>query len=196
MSTPDPRQILDFWFGSPDDPQYGQPRKAWFEKSDAFDQSLADRFGDQVQAALDGQLNHWAQAGSAAETALALVLLLDQFTRNIYRGTSRMYAGDTLALLTAQRMVASGQDMQLIPVQRQFCYLPFEHAEDMAMQRESLRLFKLLEPYQETAGLSEWAIKHAVIVEQFGRFPHRNEILGRPSTPEEVEFLKQPGSGF
>ncbi len=196
MSAHDPQEILDFWFGAPDDPQFGQSRKAWFEKSDEFDRLLADRFGDQVQAALDGRLNCWAQAGGSATSALALVLLLDQLPRNIFRGTARMYAGDKLALLTAQRMVAAGQDLQLIPVQRQFCYLPFEHAEDSAMQAESLRLFKLLEPYEVTAGLSEWAIKHAVIVEQFGRFPHRNEILGRPSTPGEIEFLKQPGSGF
>ena len=196
MAEYDPQEILDFWFGPPDDPEYGQSRKLWFEKSDDYDRLLAERFGDQVEAALAGRLNHWAQAGATADSALALVLLLDQLTRNIFRGTAKMYAGDQVALLTAKRMVDTGQDLQLIPVQRQFCYLPFEHAEDNAMQAESLRLFKLLEPFEATSGLLEWALKHAVIVERFGRFPHRNQILGRASTPEETEFLKQPGSGF
>ncbi len=196
MSQANPDDILNFWFGSPDDSQFGQSRPEWFKKSDKFDRLLESRFGSLVAQAIDGQLNHWAQPPASAESALGLVLLLDQLPRNIYRGTARMYAGDTLALLTAKRMIANGQDLQLNPVQRQFCYLPFEHAEDRALQNESLRLFKLLEPFEQTAELSQWAYKHAVIVEQFGRFPHRNQILGRVSTAEELEFLKQPGSGF
>lgn len=196
MSDLKPGDIHDFWFGRSNESDFGQSRKLWFEKSDQFDKLCGEQFGELVAQAIEGQLNHWAQPPAPPESALALILLLDQLPRNIYRGTARMYAGDTLALLTAKRLIATGQDLQLNPVQRQFCYLPFEHAEDRAMQTESLRLFKLLETFEPTAGLHHWATKHAVIVEQFGRFPHRNQILGRISTPAETEFLKLPGSGF
>ena len=120
------------------------------------------------------------------------MLLLDQFTRNIHRGTPRAFAGDALALATARAMVARGEDVELSTLQRVFVYLPFEHAEDLAMQHESLRLFEQL----GDAGFLDYARRHAVVVERFGRFPHRNAILGRASTPEEIEYLKQPGSGF
>jgi uncharacterized protein (DUF924 family) len=108
-----------------------------------------------------------------------------------------MFAGDAMALALARRMIASGQDRSMQGVQRQFVYLPFEHSERLDDQRESLRLFKQLgQDHPELAGLLEWAVKHQVIVERFGRFPHRNTALGRASTTEELEFLKQPGSGF
>ena len=176
--------ILDFWFGDAD-----AERAEWFRKDDAFDAQIGQRFGAQVQTALAGGLREWM---AGRESALARVLLLDQFTRNIYRGTPRAFAGDALALQAARAMVASGLDMQLPPLRRVFVYLPFEHSEDMAMQHESLRLFGSL----GRQGFLDYARRHAVIVERFGRFPHRNAILGRTSTPEEIEFLKQPGSGF
>ena len=123
--------------------------------------------------------------------------VLDQFTRNTRRGTAGMFAGDAQALATARALVAAGDDLRLAGVQRQFVYLPFEHSETLADQTECLRLFEQLgrdEP--ALAGLLEWAQKHYDIVARFGRFPHRNAALGRNSTAEEIEFLKQPGSGF
>mgnify|MGYP003643997147 FL=1 len=190
------REVLDFWFGTPNSPDYGQSRPMWFRKSDAFDAELTEKFGPLVAQALDGQLDHWSQDRADAEPPLAFILLLDQMTRNIHRGTPRMFAGDGQALLTARAMVAAGQDQGLLPVQRQFCYLPFEHAEDRAAQAESLRLFEALKAFPATADVHQWAVSHAVIIERFGRYPHRNEVLGRPSTPDELEFLKQPGSSF
>ena len=191
---PHAQAVLDFWFGRPGDAYYLQPRDEWFRKDEAFDAAIGARFGTLIGEALRGGLAHWAAQPLGA---LATIIVLDQFTRNSARGTAGMFAGDARALAAAQALVASGADRALAGVQRQFVYLPFEHAEDLAMQRESMRLFAQLgrdEP--ALAGLLEWAHKHAVIIERFGRFPHRNEALGRASTPEEVEFLKQPGSGF
>ena len=123
--------------------------------------------------------------------------MLDQFTRNTRRGTAAMFAGDAQALATARALVASGDDLCLAGVQRQFVYLPFEHSEALADQLECLRLFAQLERDEPAlAGLLEWAQKHHDIVARFGHFPHRNAALGRESTAEEIDFLKQPGSGF
>ena len=125
------------------------------------------------------------------------MIVLDQFTRNAFRGTARAFAGDAMALQGARGLVASGRDRELIGVQRQFVYLPFEHAEDSAHQRTCVQLFEQLgrdEPAM--TGLLEWAQRHHDIVARFGRFPHRNAALGRTSSAEEIEFLKQPGSGF
>jgi uncharacterized protein (DUF924 family) len=147
-----------------------------------------------IDSALRGELSNWA---TRAPSALALVIVLDQFTRNARRDTAGMFAGDALARATARAMCAAGHDLQLAGVQRQFAYLPFEHSEDLGDQLESLRLFAQLgrdEP--ALAGLMEWAQRHHDIVARFGRFPHRNAALGRASTPEEAAFLKQPGSGF
>lgn len=196
MSAFNPADILDFWFLPKDDPGHGQTRVEWYKKSDEFDDLCRERFEPSVQAALNGHLNHWAQDETSAEPALALIVLLDQITRNIYRNDPRMVAGDTIALLTARKLVSDGRDQSFLPVQRQFCYMPFEHAEDLEMQHESLRLFKSLQVFPGTGDLLVYAERHAVIIERFGRFPHRNELLGRVSTPEEIEFLKQPGSGF
>lgn len=193
---PEAREVLEFWFGASESADFGKPRSRWFRKSDAFDRLIAQRYGDLVQSAIEGRCNHWAHQQDCPDAPLALILLIDQFPRNIYRGTSRMFAGDTLALLTAQKMVAAGHDQKLLPVQRQFCYLPFTHAENPAVQLESLRLFQSLRAYEETADVYVWAQKHALIIEQFGRYPHRNKALGRLSTTQELEFLKQAGSSF
>jgi uncharacterized protein (DUF924 family) len=188
-----PGQVLDFWFGAPGSAQFGRPREFWFTKSAATDALIRDRFGPLVEAALRGQLRHWADG--EARTALALVLLLDQFTRNIHRDSARAFAGDDAALAVAKRLVADGRDGQLAPVERWFAYLPFEHSERIEEQHESLRLFGEL----AQQGLPEplvWARKHHDVVARFGRYPHRNEALGRQSTAEEIEFLRQPGSRF
>jgi uncharacterized protein (DUF924 family) len=178
------REVLTFWFGTTD-----ERRPEWFRKDDAFDALVRERFGVLVERALAGELRDWS---AEADLALARVLLLDQFTRNMFRGTPRAFTGDALALDAAREMVAGGQDRQLRPMCRVFVYLPFEHAEDRRSQQESLRLFEAL----GDPDFLDYARRHAAIVERFGRFPHRNAILGRASTPEEIEFLKQPGSGF
>jgi uncharacterized protein (DUF924 family) len=192
----DPRaaEVLDFWFGRAGDAHHLQPRPQWFRKDPAFDAAIRERFGALIDAALRGELQGWAGQPLAA---LARVIVLDQFTRNAFRDTASMFAGDARALAAAREMVAAGTDRGLAGVQRQFVYLPFEHAEDLEAQRESMRLFAQLEADEPAlAGLAEWARKHQEIVERFGRFPHRNAALGRLSTAEELEFLKQPGSGF
>lgn len=192
----DPRaaEVLDFWFGAPDSSGRLATREAWFKKDPAFDAQIRERFGSLIDAALRGELAAWEQQPLSA---LALVIVLDQFTRNTARDTAGMFAGDAQALALARRMVASGQERALQGVQRQFLYLPFEHSEEIADQHESMRLFEQLgQDHPDLAGLLEWAAKHQDIVTRFGRFPHRNAALGRVSTAEEVEFLKQPGSGF
>ena len=197
MPTPAADEVLAFWFGPPDDPGHAQSRPQWFAKDAAFDALVAQRFGALIEQALVGAIDDWAAAPLAPLPALARVLVLDQFTRNAFRGSARAFAGDAAALQTARALVASGLDRQLSGVQRQFAYLPFEHAEDLAHQRTALQLFEQLgrdEP--ALAGLAEWARRHHDIVARFGRFPHRNAALGRASSAEEAEFLKQPGSAF
>ena len=198
MSGPtiDPRaaEVLDFWFGRPGEAHHLKARELWFRKDQDFDALCAQRFGALIDAALRGELRGWAQQPLSA---LAEVIVLDQFTRNTRRGTAGMFAGDTRALAAARAMVDAGTDRNLPGVMRQFIYLPFEHAESLAEQQQSMRLFRQLEADEPAlGGLVEWARKHQEIVARFGRFPHRNAALGRASTVEEIEFLKQPGSGF
>lgn len=196
MSTPaaEPAQVLEFWFGPPECADLEAVRRRWFRKDPGFDREIAETFGALIERALAGELRDWAwQPGHA----LARILLLDQFTRNAFRDTPRAFAGDALALAAAREMVLRGQDQQLDPQQRSFVYLPFEHAEDRQAQQEALQLFgALAEAAPGLADLLEWARKHHAIIERFGRFPHRNAVLGRASTADEIEFLKQPGSRF
>jgi uncharacterized protein (DUF924 family) len=191
------RDVLDFWFGPADDPGHLQMRAQWFRKDEAFDASILERFGTLIDKALIGEIDTWVAPPLTALPALAQVVVLDQFTRNAFRNSARMYAGDAMALQSARTLVASGLDRQLSGVQRLFVYLPFEHAEDLAHQRTSVQLFEQLgrdEP--ALAGLLDWAQRHHDVVERFGRFPHRNALLGRRSSVEELEFLRQPGSSF
>lgn len=196
-ATPlDPRaiEVLDFWFGAPAANGKLPTREAWFRKDPAFDARIRQRFGALIDVALHGELAGWA---TRPLPALAQIVVLDQFTRNARRDSAGMYAGDALALAAARALCRDGADRGLQGVQRQFVYLPFEHSEDLEDQRECLRLFAQLG--RDEPGLADllvWARKHHDIVARFGRFPHRNALLGRPSTAEEAEFLKQPGSGF
>jgi uncharacterized protein (DUF924 family) len=188
--------VLDFWFGAPGTPEHGQPRAAWFKKSEAFDAEIRARFLPLYEAALRGARADWARD---PRSTLALIVVLDQFPRNLFREgpeAARAYAADPQALALARRLVTSGGDRPLSPVERWFAYLPFEHAEDLAAQGEALRLFTQL---KDETGLAEplpWAQKHYDVIARFGRFPHRNGVLGRASTDAEAEFLKQPGSRF
>jgi uncharacterized protein (DUF924 family) len=186
--------VLDFWFGPDTDPGHAQPREQWFRKDAAFDATIAERFGALIEQALGGGLEAWAEQPASA---LARVIVLDQFTRNAFRDTARAFAGDTRALAAARRMVHDGTDRRLLPVQRIFVYLPFEHAEDLALQQEALRLFgQLAAEDPARADLLMWARKHHDVIARFGRFPHRNAALGRTSTDEESRFLAEPGSRF
>jgi uncharacterized protein (DUF924 family) len=197
MSAPlpeDAQAVLDFWFGAPTSAEFGRARKAWFAKDDAFDQAIRDRFGALIEQTLRGEHEDWADD---PRSALAQIVVLDQFTRNAYRGTARAFAGDARALAAASRMVGARQDEALAPFMRSFAYLPFEHAEGLAMQDESVRLFRRLAAGGDDPGKQvDYALRHRAMIERFGRFPHRNEILGRQSTAEEIAYLKQPGSRF
>ncbi len=185
----DAHAVIDVWFG---DGENANPE--WFRKDPAFDVSIRTRFGAVIRAALAGELADWERT---APGALARIVVLDQFTRHAYRGTPRAFAGDALALAAAKALVASGRDRTLKALQRCFVYLPFEHSENLQDQAESLRLFgALAAEHPARAAELEWARKHEVVIARFGRFPHRNAILGRDSTAEELAFLEQPGSRF
>lgn len=187
------RVVLRFWFDGPDGSDAGKVRRQWFAKSDVFDADIGRRFGALVDEAIDGGCDAW---GHDPETAPALIVVLDQFTRNIHRDTPRMFAGDARALEVARRIVANRWDERYDALLRWFCYMPFEHSESIDDQNESLRLFGALRDDPLAGGAWPWAVSHHEVIERFGRFPHRNRILGRTSTPEELEFLKQPGSSF
>jgi uncharacterized protein (DUF924 family) len=189
MSTVAAHDVLDFWFGAPGSVVHGKSRAEWFKKSDDFDALIRSRFLRVYEQAAAGQLAHWRDSPLSL---LALIIVLDQFPRNLFRDTPRAFATDALALDAAKHMRAQGWDQRLNTVQRQFCYLPFEHAEDIAAQRTCLQLFGEL----GNTDLLLWAQKHHDIVARFRRFPHRNAVLGRVSSPEEIKFLKRPGSRF
>ena len=185
--------VLEFWFGAPGSPELGRNRRQWFEKSDAFDGLIRERFLATHGAAAAGRLDGWADRPLSA---LALVVTLDQFPRNMFRGTPPAFATDARALAVARGIVSRGFDRTYVPVQRWFAYLPFEHAEDLAAQAESLALFERLRDDPSSAGTLGYAMRHYAVIERFGRFPHRNAVLGRVSTPEELAFLATPGSSF
>ncbi len=188
------RQVLDFWFGSADAPDHGRARAAWFRKDAQFDRRIVEQFGSLIETALAGGLEHWQREPGSA---LAQILVLDQFTRNAFRDQPRAFAGDAAALAAARAMLAAGQDGDLLPVQRAFVYLPFEHAEDIAAQAQSVRLFTdLAAAAPELADMLDYAQRHHAVIARFGRFPHRNALLGRDSSAEELAFLQQPGSRF
>jgi uncharacterized protein (DUF924 family) len=183
-----PRDVLDFWFGAA---PYA-PRKVWFERDHAFDRACTGFAEEQVRAAA-GAYDDWA---ASPEGALAVVLLLDQFPRNLFRGSAQAYASDEKARRTVTRAIAAGQDALLPPVQRLFLYLPLEHSEALADQEECCRLMTALTEHPQYAELVRYAERHREIIARFGRFPHRNAVLGRETTPEEAAFLEEPNSSF
>jgi len=188
------RAILDFWFLPPGHAGHGRYRPEWFRKDPAFDDSIRERFGASVEAALAG-----TPVGAGDDDVMAQILLLDQFTRNIFRNTARAFAGDALALALATELVAAGRDKNLTPWQRCFAYLPFEHSESLLEQERSVALFAGLRREMQDPAFDntyDYALRHREVIARFGRFPHRNAILGRESTKDEVDFLRQPGSAF
>jgi len=173
-------EVLRFWFD--------EHAKDWFAKNPAFDAEIRTRFLALHEEAAAGRLAHWADA---SRSCLALVIALDQFPRNLFRGEARAFTTDALARAAARVILARGWDKSMTQSEQLFAYLPFEHSESLEDQVLSCELMKGFD-----AELYRYALRHREIIERFGRFPHRNDSLGRQSTPAEVEFLKQPGSGF
>jgi uncharacterized protein (DUF924 family) len=185
------QELLDFWFGPPG--AAAEARRVWFDPDPAFDETLRQRFGALAASAAKGELDPWAED---ARGALALVLLLDQLPRNLNRGSAAAFACDARARAVAREAIARGFDQAVPPLQRQFLYLPFEHSERVADQDESMRLFTALPEGSFRDNCVDFARRHHVIIARFGRFPHRNAALARPSSAAEEEFLKEPGSAF
>ncbi len=176
------KQVIDFWF-------HELEPKQWWQKDIAFDELIESRFAELHNRASIGELSAWRET---ALGSLAEVIVLDQFSRNIYRDKPESFASDSLALDLAQLAISKGQDKDLNQQQRSFLYMPYMHSESPKIHEKTLQLF-------EDLGMSntlEFEHKHKAIIDRFGRYPHRNLILGRSSTAEELEFLRQPGSGF
>lgn len=183
------QEILDFWFLPENDENYGKQREVWFKKNPDFDAEISGKFLGDFEKAEAGELLHWTES---ARGSLALILLFDQFTRNMFRDSPRAFAADGKAREIARHMLSRGFYDELNAVQKQFAALPFEHSEDMDDQKLSVKLFAELGSDEAL----DYAQRHLEIIEKFGRFPHRNEQLGRESTKEEEAFLKTPNSSF
>ena len=177
-------EVLGFWFG--DEP--GVRREVWFEKNPDFDAEIRERFGAVLERAAAGGLDGLAES---PQGCLALVIVLDQFPRNIFRDDGRAFATDGQALALVKSVIGTGLDIQLTSLEREFLYLPFEHSEDLDDQRRSVELFGTL-----GADALDWAERHLAVIERFSRFPHRNAVLGREATAEESAFLEEKPGGF
>lgn len=191
-APPEALSVLAFWF----DPAH---TAKWFKSDPAFDAQIREQFGDHVDAAAAGRLNHWLTTPSGW---LALLIVLDQFPRNIYRNDPRAWRQDLLAQQLVVSGLEEGFDRQLPPIQRVFAYMPLQHAEDIGLQHRCVQLFEDLcdsAPVNERDRYTDflgYARRHESVIARFGRFPHRNADLGRTTTPEEKAYLAEPGSGF
>ena len=187
-------EILDFWIGpAAGDPAAAKDRsKLWYQSTPSSDEDLRHRFGDDLVLAERGELDDWQDT---ARGALALVILLDQFSRNLYRGTAGAFANDSKALSVAEAAIDAGRDLEMPWIGRAFLYHPFEHSERLDRQERSVELFQALmdeappEWKEELKGFLEYAIEHCGVVRRFGRFPHRNKVMGRESTTDEEAYL-------
>jgi len=195
-------RIFGFWFGvcGPDGAIDSSRRKMWFKRGAKYDVDIVERFGALHERASRSELcPGW---GTTVRGRLALILLLDQFSRHIHRGTAQAFAQDPAAQQLALAGIDDATDLQLAPVQRAFFYLPLEHAEDRALQARSVKCYEQLAKdvaenwRKDYESFLDYARRHRAVIERFGRFPHRNAVLGRSSTPDEVAFLAQPGSSF
>jgi uncharacterized protein (DUF924 family) len=175
-------EVLDFWFVE------SEP-KAWWTVDPAFDERIRGRFAALHERAASGELRAWR---AAPQGRLAEIIVLDQFSRNLFRGSARAFAQDLAALVLAQEAVAAGAHRELEPVQRTFLLLPYMHSESPEVHVVAEQLFREFTPAEN----HDFELRHKAIVDRFGRYPHRNAALGRTSTPEEIEFLKRPGSAF
>jgi uncharacterized protein (DUF924 family) len=196
-----PATIIEFWFGLDADDKLTADRQAklWWSKDEALDADMRERFGPWLDQAAAHRLDGWAETAAGR---LALILLTDQFPRNIHRGTPQSFAYDALARTWCKEGLREGVQAKLRPIERVFFYLPLEHSESLADQEQAVALFaELLEGVPEAQretfrGYYDFAVRHREVISRFGRFPHRNQILGRESTPEELVFLQQKGSSF
>jgi uncharacterized protein (DUF924 family) len=192
-NDPHAEDVLEYWFGPRGSDEWGTLRKLWFTGGKQADEEIRSRFAELHARALRGELDDWQQS---AEGCLALVIVLDQFSRNLHRGTADAFAADAKALALAKRAIDQGFDQAVLPVQRWFFYLPFEHAEDLDDQQRAVELFSALPEHEGRAIGVDYARQHLEIIERFGRFPHRNEMLGRESTAEEAQWLAAGGTRF
>ena len=183
------RALLDFWFGPPGDPDREKHREIWFKSTTEFDDALRQKFLADYEAAAAGELESWE---TTPEGTLALLLLLDQVPRNIFRGMPCTYATDVAARAVADRALARGFDQMIVPAWRLFFYMPFHHSEDLSDQRRAVALSATLQRNRDRGGsLRRYGRSYVEVIERFGRFPHRNAILGRQSTPEEIAFMAE-----
>lgn len=197
-----PQDVLAYWIGNAaEDPKAaGEMQKLWFGKSDTVDAEIAERFLPTLGAMTAGLAEDWAERGPRQR--LAAIIVLDQFARNLFRGQAEAFEHDRLALGLAKDGILRGEDKTLSEVERVFFYLPLEHSERQADQVLSVELMTRVRDEARPGfegfaqGTLDYAHAHKDIIDRFGRYPHRNAALGRESTPEEAEFLKQPGSGF
>jgi uncharacterized protein (DUF924 family) len=183
--------VLDFWYGPSS--SRGTQRPEWFRKDEKFDALIRERFGELLERAARHEMEDWR---AEPQSMNALILVLDQFSRNLFRDSARAFAQDAHARECVREAIARGDEAKLLPVQRVFLYMPLEHSESVADQETCLERMRALEAFPETRGFTQWAEKHKAVIDRFGRFPHRNAILGRTSTVEETVFLAQPGSRF
>ena len=198
----EPKEILDYWFADaataePDDLKAHFQR--WFEGGKEVDEEIKSRFGKQVELVASGKLGAWE---NTTEGALALIILLDQFTRNVYRGTGEAFAHDDKALKLTQKLIESGVDKNLPWPHRGFLYMPMQHSEDKDVQAKGVKTYQsLMEDVPEVLkkvvkGFADSAREHKAIIDKFGRFPHRNKVLGRESTEEELSYLATGAKRF
>jgi uncharacterized protein (DUF924 family) len=196
----DYRAVLAFWFGPMDADVWPVAQGGlWFGRSDATDERIRQQFLPMWNGLMNGTPD---ASALRVQERLAAIIVLDQFSRNMFRASAGMFASDALALRLALQTIDAGEDEQLTPLERVFCYLPLEHAEDIALQDRCVALFERLanvvppENRRLFDDYVDYALRHRAVVAEFGRFPHRNPLLGRDSTPDELEYLAKPGAGF
>ena len=187
------REIYNFWFGEPGSPEHGKVREHWFQGGPDLDLEVRERFEQDYELAARSALADWKDD---ARSCVALIVLVDQFPRNMYRGEGRAFAADAVALDAARHLVFGPQHDELLPVERLFAYLPFEHSEQLEDQDVCVRLFRSMEDHEKKADWVDYAEQHRDLIKTFGRFPHRNELLGRASTAEERAWLESSDERF
>lgn len=191
-TLPSYEEVLGFWFGEPGSKEHLQPNAKWFQPTDTFDEEIRQRFGALHAALRNGKLPDWY---TSPRSLLATIIVLDQFSRNLCRNSSQAFENDEAALNLARHAIAKGWDKKLAPMERSFLYMPFMHAENLSAQEEGLIHFATL-PSQEFQEALHYMKRHHRVIQRFGRFPHRNQVLGRPNTPEESSFLASPFAPF
>lgn len=186
-------EIYEFWFGAPGSEGHGDVREFWFAGGPSLDEEIRERFTGHYTRAVAGEFDNWT---STARGWISLIVLLDQFPRNIFRGDGQSFAADHIALQNARGLVSSPLHDELITVEKLFAYLPFEHSEDIADQKICLDLYRAIDPHKDKEEWIDFAVQHYDIIEQFGRFPHRNALLSRENTPEEDAWLASSDQRF